>query len=159
MRKYKKEIWKDIPGYEGLYQASTFGNIRNRKGDVLCQYLNEETGYLTLNLCKKNIARTKSVHRLVALTFKGLSNLVVGHDDDNKQNNHIDNLEYITHRENLSKHALGVHYSVYGRKKYRVRIVVNGKLTHFGSFKTEEEAISVYQRENQKLIQYDREKI
>jgi hypothetical protein len=108
------EIWKEIEGYESSYQVSNKGNIRSLdryryningtmlvKGKVLKQ--NKHTkGYLKVMLQDRGIAKRYFVHRLVAKAFIGDSgNLQVNHKDGNKTNNNIDNLEYVTCKENI----------------------------------------------------------
>lgn len=113
------EIWKDIPGYEGLYQASNLGNIRSLdhkimqkgvngkliihkyKGKILKGWV-QNTGYLTVSLNNKKY----SVHRIVAQTFihKIDGKTFVNHIDGNKLNNKVENLEWCTNAENI-QHA------------------------------------------------------
>ena len=106
------EVWKDIPGYEGYYQASTLGNIRSvsRKtrsgyhtGKVLKQRTNH-LGYKKVFLCKEGKQKLFSVHRLVALTFiPNPCNLPqVNHKDEVKANNNVFNLEWCTAAYNIT---------------------------------------------------------
>ena len=102
-----EEIWKDIPGYEGLYQASSLGNIRslNWRGSntVKNMYLKKSnTGYLTVQLGWKGKPKTFTVHRLVALTFLGnpCGFGEINHKDENKENNSVGNLEWCSHKYN-----------------------------------------------------------
>lgn len=102
-----KEIWKDIPGYEGLYQASNLGNIRSlprnaTKGKLL-SFSKSKNGYYHIILSKNNNQKTFNVHRLIMLTFYGKSNLQIDHIDGNKQNNNLNNLEYVTNSENMKR--------------------------------------------------------
>jgi hypothetical protein len=116
-----EEIWKDIQGYEGLYQVSNLGRVKslprrivdrknNRffKGRVLKSYLDKD-GYPTTIMSNKNKKRVIHVHRLVAETFipnpenKG----TVNHIDGNKQNNRVGNLEWCTQLENI-RHAFSM---------------------------------------------------
>ena len=60
----------------------------------------ERSGYLFVSLCADRIKRTVQVHRLVAQKYHGVSDLTVNHKDGNRQNNHKDNLEYMTVSEN-----------------------------------------------------------
>ena len=95
------EIWKDIEGYEGYYQVSNLGNVKNvRNNNILKGDLNS-TGYrrVTLNLPNK---KRFFIHKLVALYFcDGYEEgLVVNHKDGNKTNNSADNLEWVTRSEN-----------------------------------------------------------
>lgn len=97
----KKEIWKDVPGYEGLYQVSNLGNVRSlnyrNKGEIrlLSQAVNKK-GYKHVGLHKDKITTTFQVHRLVAIVFiSNPKNLpVVNHKDWNPGNNCADNLEW-----------------------------------------------------------------
>lgn len=116
------EIWKDIPGYEGRYQASTEGRIRGvdrlqvvvykdgrsgsrlLKGRVLstCPGSN---GYPYVGLRKTQNAKSAQfqlVHHLIALTFLGKrpKGKVVCHSDGDKENNRLENLRYDTETEN-----------------------------------------------------------
>lgn len=114
-------IWRDIPGYEGCYQASSDGLIRSvpRKdklgrphgGKILLPAVNKRWGRLQVGLCKDGGQRTWRVHNLVALAFIGIppEGYVVNHKDGNKLNNRLENLEYVTQRENiLHAHRLGL---------------------------------------------------
>ena len=109
-----KEIWKDIEGYEKLYQISNFGNIKsldryiiNKNGEkqyfpgkYLIQRLND--GYLRVTLSKNNKQRTFRVNILVAKAFipNPENKPEVNHIDGNKENNKVDNLEWNTRSEN-----------------------------------------------------------
>ena len=102
------EIWKDIPKYNGLYEISNLGNVRNkRNGQLLKGYINEN-GYCIVGLYSRNENKTVHyrVHRLVAEAFiKNHDNKrTVNHINGIKTDNRIDNLEWATHKENL-KHA------------------------------------------------------
>jgi hypothetical protein len=98
------ELYKDIPGYEGYYQAYNYGNIKSLKSRhnkiLVLKNGVDNCGYNIVTLCKDDTKKTKTVHRLVASAFLGNSNLCVNHKDCNKQNNSIDNLEYVTHKQN-----------------------------------------------------------
>lgn len=108
-----KEIWKDIEGYEGIYQVSSFGNIRsldridsvNRriKGKIMKQNT-MYTGYKTVRLTKNSITKGYFVHRLVAIAFiPNPYNLPeVGHKDESRNNNEVDNLEWVTKSKNAN---------------------------------------------------------
>jgi hypothetical protein len=90
-------LYKEIPGHVGYY-ISIEGDIIGPRGNFI--KLDEHyTGYYKAHLRDKKCF----VHRLVMLTFRpipGCEDLVVNHKDLNKKNNHIDNLEWTTHREN-----------------------------------------------------------
>ena len=89
------EIWKVIEDYEGLYEVSDHGRIRNQKGKILSSRYTK-TGYELIDLYKNKSSKTFYVHRLVASTFiDNPDNLpCVNHKDENKQNNNVDNLEF-----------------------------------------------------------------
>ena len=95
------EIWKDIKDYEGYYQISSYGRVKNIKtGNILTGDTNN-IGYKRVCLYTPNKKRF-FIHRLVAYHFcEGYEdNLVVNHKDGNKQNNMADNLEWVTRSEN-----------------------------------------------------------
>lgn len=100
------EIWKDIPNYEGKYQVSNLGNVRalnyHRENRVkLIIPHKDKHGYLRLGLYKNGKLKNYQVHRLVMLAFVRDSNLTVNHKDENKQNNKLENLEYMTNKDNV----------------------------------------------------------
>lgn len=102
----EQEVWKPIPGYEGLYDVSTFGNVRTikRQGTnsrVLKQKLSKK-GYFTVSLCKHSKYKTVGVHRLVASAFIPNINCYpcINHKDENKKNNVVNNLEWCTYEYN-----------------------------------------------------------
>lgn len=100
------EIWKTIEGYEGKYEVSTWGRIRNAKGKIMKPYKNEK-GYLKVTLYSSDKHKAKfRVNRLVAKAF--IQNPYdlpqVNHKDGNKENNSVTNLEWTTNEIN-TKHA------------------------------------------------------
>ncbi|MGI8362739.1 NUMOD4 domain-containing protein [Bacillus cereus] len=120
------EIWKDIEGYEGLYQVSNLGRVkslervversdgRTRKqyGRILKPGLNTY-GYPHVVLCRESLCKTTLVHTLVAQAFLYKKTICteVNHRDGNKKNNSVWNLEWVTSEEN-KEHALreGLHH-------------------------------------------------
>ena len=113
------EEWRDITGYEGLYQVSNLGRVRSldryvnsgyntkrfSKGKIL-SFLLQKNGYAKVMLSKENTVKNADLHRLVAETFIANPNnkTTVNHKDGNKENNKIDNLEWATQKEN-NNHA------------------------------------------------------
>ena len=102
------EVWKDIEGYEGLYQVSNKGRVKSfhfGKEKILKPYL-RANGYLMLCLQVDKIKAHFIIHRLVATAFipNPVNLPVVNHIDGNKQNNCVENLEWTTYSEN-EKHA------------------------------------------------------
>ena len=110
------EIWKELPGYEGLYLVSNTGKIKSldrvvackngatrlHKGKELKQFLNER-GYLCVVITKNKKSKIKKMHRLVAQTYidNPLNKPQVNHIDCDKTNNSVENLEWVTNSENM----------------------------------------------------------
>jgi len=114
----EKEIWKDIPDFEGLYQVSNFGRIKSlerkefmarnncykvRKGRVLKTTVHAH-GYERVRLYKNGKGKNIFVHRLVAIAFiKNPNNHpIINHIDEVRLNNHVSNLEWCTHSYNAT---------------------------------------------------------
>ena len=100
------EIWKDIVGYEGLYQVSNLGRVKSVKRNKILSQKHNWDGYLRIQLWRNNKNKYVSIHRLVAEAFIENPNKkpFINHIDGNKQNNNVDNLEWCTQKENI-KHA------------------------------------------------------
>lgn len=103
------EIWKDIEGYEGLYQVSTLGRVRsfhtyNYSGSTprILKPRRQPAGYLFVQLSKDKVNTQYTIHRLVASTFipnpEDLPQ--VNHKDEDKTNNCVENLEWCTAKYN-----------------------------------------------------------
>lgn len=118
------EIWRDIPEYEGLYQASNLGRIRSLdrfvnasygkrlvRSQIIRQSVNNDYFYVVIS--KFDISVHLKVHQLIARAFiPNVENKpYVNHIDGNRQNNRVENLEWVTKSENAI-HA----YRVLGRK-------------------------------------------
>ena len=120
------EIWKDVVGYEGLYQVSSYGNVRNRKKQLSPQ--KRQHGYLGIQLHgkggNKRGFKTFSVHRLVAEAFIPNPNNYpeVNHIDENKANNRVENLEWVTHKQNMNCGTVPQRFK--GRKSHRTRPII-----------------------------------
>ena len=100
-----KEIWKDIPNFEGLYQVSNFGkikSIRNNK-EKLIKILTSGN-YNHVMLYKNNIQKNFTIHKLVASVFIDNPNNYeeINHKDENTRNNRVDNLEWCDHNYNIN---------------------------------------------------------
>ena len=96
------EEWKDIKGYEGLYQVSNYGNIKSLKRNIILSPAKAGRGYYYVLLCKNGKPKLKYIHRLVAEHFVPNPNSYkeVNHKSGIKSNNDIFNLEWCTHKQN-----------------------------------------------------------
>ena len=118
------EIWKDIVGYEGLYQVSNLGNVkslerrqkikikgkeclRHQKEKIMKQW--KRSNYLLVDLWNEGRRDIRSVHRLVFETFNNqqIGEKFIHHKDENKFNNNIDNLELMKCKEHNKLHHAG----------------------------------------------------
>ena len=112
------EVWKEIKEYEGVYFISNKGRIKSVdrripntngvgtrliKGKILSTTLNNK-GYKCVSLHKNGKIKTFTIHRLVALYFIPNPNNYsdVNHKDENKKNNKVENLEWVTHEYNMN---------------------------------------------------------
>jgi len=156
------ENWIDIIGYEGLYQVSDLGRIKNikfKKERILKPQLNNH-GYLHIDFCKYGVRKTKVLHRLVYESFNGKTDLQVDHIiEGNKLDNRLCNLQAISSRNNISKyyktvkkssHFTGVHWHK-KQKRWNAMIRINGNNKHLGSFPNEFDAHQKYQNALQSL--------
>lgn len=106
----KKDIeeWRDVSGYEGFYQVSSFGRLKRLAGSPRCYedrivFPGLSNGYRLAMLCKDSVNKPHLMHRLVVAAFKGPIDRkqVVNHVDGNKQNNRLDNLEVCSQSRNM----------------------------------------------------------
>ena len=164
----EKEIWKDVPEYEGIYQVSDYGNVKSlnrtiiRKCGVCFTYKGKrlipklsKSGYLETTLSDNGKLEYIRIHQIVAIAFLNHkrcgSELVVNHINFIKTDNRLINLEIVTTRENSNKKHLkssskytGVYWHT-KTKKWKSQIVVNNKKINLGLFKTEIEASNYYE--------------
>ena len=163
------EEWKSIPGYEELYQVSSFGSVRS-----LCQNIFGKkvfklrllkspisgSGYMLVGLYKNKSRKNFLVHQLVAMAFlnhkpNGKVDLI-DHKDNNPLNNKLDNLQVTTSRVNNTKDRknktskyIGVSLKkdrLYTNKKWEASINIGGANFGIGYFLTEYEASLVYNK-------------
>lgn len=101
------EIWKDVIEYRGSYQVSNWGNVKNTKTNRIRRPTKDKDGYLRIQLGGRKDRKSKSIHRLVADVFieNPFAKPEVNHIDGNKENNNVNNLEWVTGEENRS-HAI-----------------------------------------------------
>lgn len=106
-----EEIWKDIEGYEGLYQVSNQGRVRSYKSgkETILKNTIRGDGYQFVSLCNKSKPKQAYIHKLVAQYFiPNPNNLpIVNHKDCNPSNNSIENLEWCSYSYNNSYDGAG----------------------------------------------------
>lgn len=98
------EIWKDVVGFEGAYQVSSFGRVKNvRTNFILKPIIREKYTYCAVMLVANKIRKRQYIHALVLEAFVGLrpSGYECLHYDGNHSNNYVLNLRWGTHRENV----------------------------------------------------------
>tara|TARA_R110000787_G_scaffold265480_3_gene371470 strand:- start:134 stop:817 length:684 start_codon:yes stop_codon:yes gene_type:complete len=162
------EVWKDVVGYEGFYRVSSLGVVkgvdriakvrngtRSVEGKILSAHPSDRP-YLHVIL-QNGKRTTRRVHIIVAQAFLGEANgLVIDHKNGVVTDNRVENLEYVTLRENSFRGGLseknrnkssnyrGVHYFK-DAKKWRSSISFNQKPYHIGSFDDEHSAHLAYE--------------
>lgn len=116
-----KETWKSVVGYEDLYLISSNGRVKRNK--KLLKPGLAGNGYFTVALCRDGIAKSHTIHTMVAIAFIGKRSLnkQVNHKDGLKTNNNVINLEYSTNREN-SIHAVINGLNPSGEKCYWAKL-------------------------------------
>ena len=161
------EQFKPIKDYESLYEISNLGRVKSlkryrvykkksgalHKERILKAWVNSD-GYFTVSLCKDSKTKSCGMHCLVWDAFgdkpRDGYKLQVDHKDEDKLNNRIDNLQLLTHRQNISKSyqtkrelPTGVWLN---KKRYIARIKINGKTKYLGSFKCSTGAGLAYEK-------------
>ena len=98
------EEWRAVPGYEGLYEVSNKGNVRNVRRNTLLRLSKDCYGYIQVSLYKNGRRTGLRVHRLVTEAFlPNPDNLPeVNHKDEDKTNNRVENLEWCDHKYNMN---------------------------------------------------------
>lgn len=156
-----KEIWKELPGFNGDYLVSSHGRVKSFKKNnpIILKTAVCKKGYQFVGLCLDGKCKSYKTSRLVALNF--LKNpkpeLEVNHKDHDKKNNHFSNLEFVNCRENHS-HRLS---KIKGRKfppgvwlarsgRFCSRIYDGGEEFHLGTFDTVELAYGAYKNYQKK---------
>jgi hypothetical protein len=159
----ENENWKDIIGYEGLYQISNIGNVKSlnfrntKKEKILKKSLigPKRKQYFAVCLYKNPKQKVIKIHSLVANAFLNHSynktnKIVVDHINNNTLDNSLENLQLITHRENSSKDRKNKTSKYVGvcwcklNKKWKATININKKSKYLGLFKDEFEAHLTY---------------
>lgn len=106
MEKKESEKWVPVKGYEGLYEINEKSEVRslsNRNYLKIMPQRIDRGGYLTTRLSKKGKDSTVYIHRLLGFAFisNPLNKAFINHKDGNKLNNDLNNLEWVTHSENM----------------------------------------------------------
>ena len=158
------ELWKDIPNYEGYYQVSNQGRVKNSKTNYILKNWvagqrksRPKNNYFAVELSKDGAKSTKYVHVLVALSFLDSQyldkNLVCDHIDENRFNNSLSNLRLISNRlncsrghknRNTSSQYTGVYFNNQS-KKFVASIYFDSKKRRIGSFDNEYDAHVAYE--------------
>lgn len=151
------EVWKDIPEYKGMYQASNIGNIRSLKNKMVLKQ-NVSGRYYMVSLYKYGVRKTFSVHRLMSYAFFKYNindkSIVVDHINNNPIDNRLCNLQIINNRQNASKDKwrkgksskhTGVCWDK-SNKKWQADIRFNSKRYRLGRFDDELDASRSYQK-------------
>lgn len=164
------EIWKDIPEYEGMYQASSLGRIKSVKRVIVRKngifFTVKETilkqgnnyGYKTCSLFKEGKGKTYNCSQLVAMAFLNHKpcgfKIVVDHINNIKTDNSIENLQLISNRENTTKDLfrkkstskyIGVSFDK-SRNKWISYFRYGKKRIFLGRFKNEIDAHLAYEK-------------
>ena len=170
------EEFRDIVGYEGLYQISNFGRVKSLSRYVKCRYgsfrllkeiiliprLNDR-GYLYINLYKNHIKKTHKIHQLVVKRFICEYNIkthVAEHKDNNRLNNKLTNLRIVSQRDNMnnlinqSKYGSGVVKTI--NSKFISRIEINGKRVHLGIYVDNTKASQKYLEVKQQIEEIEK---
>ena len=162
MKNTQEEIWKEVSGYEGIYEVSSLGRVKSlkrkgAKGGILTESKRQDN-YYGVGLTRNRKLKTYTIHSLVAIAFLGHKpsgwQICVDHIDGNRLNNHVDNLQIVTHRENVSvchrsnkndtsSAFVGVFYNN-TIDKWQARIQLDKKVIHLGYFDDEKTAHDFY---------------
>jgi hypothetical protein len=161
-----QEEFRDVPGYEGLYQASNLGRVkslericknrfgyRNKPESIMKQFVyNKKYKYLKVNLTKEKKSKIMQIHKIVMMAFSnhnpdGTNKIVVDHVNKTGNDNILQNLQLLTNRENISKdtnNSTGFH-NIFSKdkKRFRVCISLNKKRLHFGVYDKIEDALYI----------------
>ena len=174
-----KEIWKDIPNYEGYYQVSNLGSVRKYKNKKLRSIFDEkeelfkihkqrvnEHGYYIITLRKLKEIKTFKVHKLVAMAFLnhipcGMEK-VVNHINFNRLDNRLENLEIVSAIENANQKHLkssSIYTGVIVNKKrinsFISKIKIKSQSIYLGYYKDEKQASEMYELAVKLVDKYD----
>lgn len=140
-----EEIWKDIKGYEGLYQISTngrvksllkvtkFGNRLKVNGEMILKPALGKRGYYVVSLNHNGKSKTFTIHRLIAEAFipNPLNKKFIDHINTIKTDNRIENLRWVTNKENSNNILTLKHSSESTSKKWKDGCYNNRNNIHY----------------------------
>ena len=154
-----EEIWKDVKGYEGLYQVSNFGRVKRLSYQLIGRTIGEKkeyirefpervmkaticaNGYYRVTLSKDGKLYYKHIHRIVAETFIPNPDSLpcINHKDENRTNNNVDNLEWCSYSYNNSygnaRDKFSKSYSRNHSRAVEMLSLSGGKIREFSSVK------------------------
>ncbi len=174
----EKEIWRDVPNYDGYYQASSTGRVKSLdrtlidkngrkrflKGKLIKSYIKKD-GYKNICLSKNGVQKILTIPQVIAITFLGHipngNKLVVDHRNGIKTDDRLENLRIVTNRANSStcfrsnkksftSKYIGVSFKAKDNN-WTSQIVYNGDNIRLGSFSSEIKASNAYQKALSKI--------
>ena len=130
----QQEIWKAVIGYESYYEVSSFGRVKrikskNRPIEKIRKIQYKKNGYAVIMISIAQKFKLAHIHRLVAMAFipNPDNKPQVNHKDMDKTNNHLENLEWCTHQENMAhaiKNKKWSNNAKYGKENARSRKII-----------------------------------
>lgn len=129
-----KVEWKLIEGFDGIYSVSNYGEVRNNRTGKLMKPRKNEKGYLHIGLTKNGKQKNMRVHRLVAQAFipNPENKSQVNHIDFDKENNCVNNLEWVTNKENTQYSVCNRIFP--GQQKKRNNKTGERNISHYNGF-------------------------
>lgn len=156
----KREIWKDIIGYEGHYKISSLAIIVSTKNNktIIRKQPIDNRGYHTVGLCLNGVQKKYTTHRILAKVFipNPENHPDVNHKNGIRTDNRLENLEWVSRRENVThgnlragkgKNTVGTLFypqRAINGKGWKSTIFFNKKSVHLGFYKTQQEAHGAY---------------
>lgn len=143
-----EEVWKDVKGYEGLYQVSTLGRIKTCSGRFkgrIRKLKVDRHGYECVALVKHGVRKDHLVHRLVAQAFipNPENKPQVNHIDENPLNNCLYNLEWVTAAENANHGTRGYRIGLKQSRPVKVIDIATGEYNNYKSMKEASEKLGL----------------
>ena len=156
-----QEEFRVIKGFEN-YSISNFGRIRNNLTGRILRPGKNSKGYYNVNLCKDKKQYNKNIHRLVGEAFIHNPNTkkCIDHIDNNRLNNNVNNLRWVSYQENSFNSLISVNNTsnckgvCFDKKsnKWRAMIGYNGKLMHLGYYDNKDDAINARVKKAKELF-------